>query len=449
MSERQIPTMNTLRVTGAVLASAAALAIAACGEKDENVNQNQLINGNVACETVEGFTDFSANANNYTDNAFLPKAENGIDSTEEVQSYVESLYGGNDGPLGKQTDPASLAALNAIVTEPARDKKAADASYNYVGVYDASKAAYSAEDGQERAQDDCAETAETLNQVASYDERWAAKGEKVTRITATRNAQNQITGMRLANFIAKDEGLSGVQLELPKSNNNLDGFTEALITEDGETFVKGVVREQNSRGDKQDDKGGSSRSKEDNKGDNQSDKNEKAGSSSSSESSSDKGTSSKENNQDNDGGSSSSNSNNDSGNNGKGKAQKGNNGGGGSGTNSGKGGGKGGKNGGGCGGSCGSGNSGGQGGSGGGGCSSCGAGGGGGSQPNPAPNPQPEPRPEPQPQPEPRPEPRPQPEPTPTTPPTHTTPPPTQTTPPPTKPPVKPPMTCDPNIDVC
>jgi hypothetical protein len=189
----------------------------------------------IDCDTAD-FTDLSSDASKFEDTAFLPEAADGIDNADEAESYVDSKPWGN----GDGIDAPSLAALESAITKPASDKKATDTSYDYAGQFSTTLHAYEGPGGLDRARQDCADTAATLAQTGEYNDAWAGQGEKLTRLSAVRNADNQIIAMRLKKVVA-DETIDGIEFELrDTSGDNLDGFGSVLVDEQGNMYVKGV-----------------------------------------------------------------------------------------------------------------------------------------------------------------------------------------------------------------
>lgn len=208
-------------------------------QTDRNVDTN-----GAKCDDL---TDASSanHATGYNHKDFLPKAGEVTDK-EKAQTYIERLFNSN-GPLAGKGDYASLAAIMAVVVEPAHDGVAANPNYDYVGAFNDKIASYSAEGGTSLARKDCKQAFDTLVQVASYDDNWAQLGETVTAINAMRGSDNNIIGMSLEKVVTLNT-LGGIVLRLRTTSKGIDGFTDVLISTnkdgnyDGRLFVKGLTK---------------------------------------------------------------------------------------------------------------------------------------------------------------------------------------------------------------
>ncbi|MGB4758501.1 MAG: hypothetical protein WBP26_00415 [Candidatus Saccharimonadales bacterium] len=444
------------RVLGAALAGA--LLTSACTNNEEAPSTMGSDGGadvSRACVEVS-FANMSSNPNEYFADAFLPKTE-GLNSTEDVEAYAARLF--TEGPLskisGKGTDPASLAAIMSALTVPARDGNAVDPNYDYVASFNTHFAEYQTTGGTEKAKDDCKKTADTIIAVGGYEKLWAGSGDTVTQLVPVRlgaevgAAANSIAGLELRQVVLGQE-LGGLLLRLrDTSGNGVDGFTEVLLSKDGTMFVQGPIPQSGATAEstatasmpaeptESSQEAAPTAESQSEQETSQQQSGTGGGQGGESQSDADEGDTDGSVSGGTGNGQSSGSTGGSSGAGGGSGVNRGTAGG--NGTNGGSAGGTGGGSNG-CGNGCGTGGGGGgngqSGGTGGGSNQGGGTGGGenggnggGGEQPTPTPQPTPKPTPKPTPTPQPTPTPKPTPTPTPT--------------------PVKPPMVCDPNIDVC
>lgn len=200
-----------------------------------------------ACANSEFGAEIN-NRDNYLTTAFLPKASKPLTSKDDVSKHVGGWFD-QDGPLGGgKIDTASLAAVTAVIVEPAHDGAAAKLDYNYLEGYRAAAARYAdPQNGLASARKECAAAANTLRQTAELNPNWAQKGETVTRFVPVRDLnnpdpakRNQIVGMKLEKIETLGT-LGGIEFKLRDTSKKLDGFISVLVADNGDMFVKGFT----------------------------------------------------------------------------------------------------------------------------------------------------------------------------------------------------------------
>lgn len=192
------------------------------------------------CEDL-AFENVAANPDLYARDAFLPRAEQGLNNAEDVQKYINNLFDGN-GPLGTKIDKVSASAFNAVIVFPSHDGEATNPNFNYLEAFQDSLAAYNAPEGaKEAAEKFCNLSYETALQTAQYNPNWAQEGETVLQFTAGRNDTYEITEARFEELVTT-ETLSGVVFDLRESSRGIDGFVEVLVDDEGRIFLKGVAQ---------------------------------------------------------------------------------------------------------------------------------------------------------------------------------------------------------------
>jgi len=237
---------------GILVVGAVVGAIVHEGNSSDNNAANTASGANMeACSTLQ-FTDAAADSTKYASDAFLPK--NAVSSHDDVQPYETGKDGLFEaGPLGGKADKSSLAAIAAIITDRATDKSAAvDPHYSYEDHYDRNLASFNGVNGQEAAETTCRTTYNLLSQIPDFTGDWAGKGEKVTQFVALRDkATNKIIG-----FTAKDEvaasTMKGIEYVFrPSAKGVVAGFPSVLEDVDGRLYVKGFKAEEGAKSGEQ------------------------------------------------------------------------------------------------------------------------------------------------------------------------------------------------------
>ncbi len=238
--------------TTAALAVVGVLAVGCAGgdgSREEAMGEGGEGSAAAHCDDIE-LGSVAVDPQKYNRRAFLPMAEGDVEDTDAAVEYINGFF--EDGPLGNRVDPVSLAAVMAVITEPAHDDGVVDPSFSYLNAFASTLVTYEGRGGEAVAAEDCRQTLETLIQTAGYEENWAQDGETVTRFTPVREVDNdedgtwRLEGMRIDEVVINNQ-LGGVVFKMRPSNRGIDGFTEVLVNpETGQMFVKGAPIETGS-----------------------------------------------------------------------------------------------------------------------------------------------------------------------------------------------------------
>lgn len=214
------------------------------------------------CDAMDGFKDLSTNFN---PNAFGPEADEGINSGDDAEAYI------NANPFADATkiDKVSLAAFMSLATIPAT-KDATTLSTEYIKNFDSTLKAYNTqEDALEDAAEDCATTKELLDKSANYTDNFANDGEPIVRVSrAVEGGRTTMKFKKMGSLTLEgvEIALSDDESERTDSNGReYNGFPSLLITKEGVVYMKGVTVEPKPKAGEQPDK---KKAKSGSKGDN-------------------------------------------------------------------------------------------------------------------------------------------------------------------------------------
>jgi len=161
---------------GLLVATLGVGSLVACSSENTS-NTGSATDTHVAFCGELTFSNAAADSTIYGSEAALPKQPT-VHGPSEVAPYINSLFDKN-GPLAGKGDAASLALIEAAVTEPAQDHKVFDPKRSIIGAFDSKASEYAGPNGLTTAKADCNASFDVLSQVAKYNNRWAAKGGQV------------------------------------------------------------------------------------------------------------------------------------------------------------------------------------------------------------------------------------------------------------------------------
>jgi len=220
-------------IAGGLVIAVGFAAIKGCQSEDD---QTPKTKGGV--EMCVNYTNESAanNSKEYKSTAFLPKGK--INNSEESKKNVESWFNDN-GPLAGNGDYASIALVMAAIAQPAKQVEMTNPNYSYEDAYQRNMARYNGDNGVEEAQEDCREAWDVLGRVAAYDEQALEQGLTFTKFTASRDENNNITGLTLNKYVPT-ENIQGTVFEVNDSSK-LNAFYKIVVDQNGNMFVSGYT----------------------------------------------------------------------------------------------------------------------------------------------------------------------------------------------------------------
>jgi hypothetical protein len=178
-------------------------------------------------------------ASTYEDANFLPADKGNINNNNDAARYTRSHFNEN-GPLAGTADRASIAAVHAAIVAPALEgDRATKTTASYEATFDQAMSKMSG-DNAEQAADKLSKDADSvLGQTLGFDNDAIAKGEQFTQFDAVEK-NGVVTDLSLERGIAT-KTIGGVTYKVQNSESKLHGFTEVVVDDEGNMYVKGYI----------------------------------------------------------------------------------------------------------------------------------------------------------------------------------------------------------------